>query len=151
MPKPKPQPKRPTRTATKKPVTKVTPKKELSARERFYADNPTWQEQFLALFGNSLNIASSAMGAGINRRTVYRERDRNPEFAAALADAKAEAIERLEGAAYDRAKKMSDVLLIFLLKAHKPEVYRESFDQHHKGQVEIIVRREQRTGTTKTD
>lgn len=117
----------------------------------FEQKNPTWQERFLALFGQNLNISSSAYGAGVDRRTVYRERDKNPEFAAALMEAKNEAIERLEAAAYDRASKMSDVLLIFLLKSHKPEIYRESFDQRHSGQVEVIVRREQRTGTTKTD
>lgn len=157
MPKPKSQPKRPAKAATKAAklvVTNVTPKKELTdaeRRERFFLENPTWQDRFLALFGQSLNISRSALGAGVDRQTVYREKAKDPEFAAAMQEAKNEAIERLEAAAFERAQNMSDVLLIFLLKSHKPEIYRESFDQRHSGQVEVIVRREQRTGTTKTD
>jgi len=135
MPKPKPQPKRPAKAATK-----ATHKKGVS-----------WQDRFLEIFAMSLNVALAAQGAGINRATAYKERDKSPEFAKAWDDAKAAAIERLEAAAFNRAQNMSDVLLIFLLKSHKPETYRESFDQRHSGQVEVIVRREQRTGTTKTD
>lgn len=135
MPKPKPQPKRPAKAATK-----ATHKKGVS-----------WQDRFLEIFAMSLNVALAAQGAGINRATAYKERDKSPEFAKAWDDAKAAAIERLEAAAFNRAQNMSDVLLIFLLKSHKPEIYRESFDQRHSGQVEVIVRREQRTGTTKTD
>lgn len=136
MPKPTPKPKRPT---AKKTATKATLKKE------------AWQDRFIEIFAMSLNIALAAQGAGIDRTTAYRERHRNPTFAAAWDDAKAAAIERLEAAAFERARNMSDTLLIFLLKSHKPETYRESFDQHHKGQVEIVVKREQRTGTTKQD
>lgn len=136
MAKQKPQPKKP----PVKAATKATHKKETS-----------WQDRFLEIFAMSLNVALAAQGAGINRATAYKERDKSPEFAKAWDDAKAAAIERLEAAAFNRAQNMSDVLLIFLLKSHKPEIYRESFDQRHSGQVEVIVRREQRTGTTKTD
>lgn len=93
------------------------------------ARNPNWQPKFLEIFGNTMNISLSADGAGIDRRTVYRARQNDPEFAAAMDDAKEEAIERLEADAYERAKKMSDTLLIFLLKAHKPALYRERYEQ----------------------
>lgn len=138
MPKPKPQPKK----QPAKAATKATHKK---------GADPSWQDRFLEIFAMSLSVVLAAQGAGVHRATVYRERDRNPEFAKAWEDAKAAAIERLEAAAFERARSTSDTLLIFLLKSHKPEVYRESFDQRHSGQVEVIVRREHRTGTTKTD
>lgn len=138
MAKPKPKQK-------KKPVaavTKVTPKKDAP---------PTWQDRFVEIFAMSLNVALAAQGAGVSRVSAYRERKRNPEFAAAWEDAREAAAERLEAAAYERARNISDTLLIFLLKSHKPERYRESVQQQHTGVLEVIVKREQRTGTTKAD
>lgn len=76
----------------------------------------------------SLNVALAAQGAGINRATAYKERDKSPEFAKAWDDAKAAAIERLEAAAFERARSASDTLLIFLLKSHKAEIYRDRYE-----------------------
>lgn len=125
MAKQKPQPKKP----SVKAATKATHKKETS-----------WQDRFLEIFAMSLNVALAAQGAGINRATAYKERDKNADFARGWDDAKAAAIERLEAAAFERAKKMSDTLLIFLLKSHKPEMYRESIQQAHTGGVEVVVK-----------
>lgn len=123
--KPKPQPKRPAKPAAKKAATKATHKKG------------AWQDRFIEIFAMSLNIALAAQGAGIDRTTAYRERNRNPEFAAAWDDAKAAAIERLEAAAFERARNMSDTLLIFLLKSHKPETYRENVHHNHSGNISL--------------
>ena len=134
MPKTKSKP-------NKKPVTavsKVTPKKDAA---------PSWQDRFVEIFAMSLNVALAAQGAGVTRMSAYRERKRNPEFAAAWEDAREAAAERLEATAFERAKSVSDTLLIFLLKSHKPERYRESVQQTHNGQVEIIVKRERKTST----
>ena len=128
---------------TVKAKPKVTPKKSRGKA----AHNPKWHAKFLELFGFSMNVVLSAKGAGVDRQTIYRERRRNPEFAAAYEEAKQEAIERLEADAYDRAKKASDTLLIFLLKSHKPEVYRENLQQQHSGSVEVVIRREDRKPT----
>jgi hypothetical protein len=133
MAKPRKQPA--TKTSA---VSKVTPKKR----------GGEWHERFLEIFSMSLNIALAAHGAGVDRRQIYRECDRNPEFAAQLKDAKAAAIERLEAVAYDRAKNVSDTLLIFLLKSHRPEVYRENMNQQHSGTVEVIIKREDKRNTT---
>lgn len=118
MAKAKPQPKRRMQAAVRKPVTKATYKK----------GDGQWQERFLELFATSLNITLAAEGAGIHRRTAYREREKSAAFTAAWDDAKAAAIEQLEASAYERARKASDLLLIFLLKAHKPEIYRERYE-----------------------
>ena len=152
MAKPKPKQKKKPIAAVKDVGTETTLKKgDMTPLEKFQSDYPSWQERFLWLFGQNLNVASSAAGAGVHRRTVYKERDKDPEFAAAWDDAKREAIERLEAAAFARAQNMSDLLLIFLLKAHRPEVYRENVQQLHTGAIEVIVRREKLTGTTKRD
>ena len=121
---------KPRKKQASKPVAKVTPKKR----------GGEWHERFLALFAISLNVGLSAQGAGVDRRQVYRERERNAEFAALMDDAKQAAIERLEAAAYKRAETQSDTLTIFLLKAHKPEIYRENIQQQHTGGLEIVVK-----------
>lgn len=87
-----------------------------------------WRVRFLELFSLSLNVSLSAQGAGVSRVWAYKERQKNPEFAAKWDDAKIAAIERLEGVAFKRAQESSDLLVIFLLKAHKPDVYRERFE-----------------------
>lgn len=76
MPKPRKKP-------ASKPVAKVTPKKR----------GGEWHERFLALFALSLNVGLSAQGAGVDRRQVYRERERNAEFAAQNLNRKCYAIE----------------------------------------------------------
>ena len=63
--------------------------------------------------------------AGVGRQVVYRWREEDEPFAEAWREAKAEAIEVLEQEAHHRAMSSSDTLLIFLLKAAKPDVYRE--------------------------
>ena len=126
----------------KKPAntTKATLKKNKGKAPR----NPDWQTRFLEFFGMSMNVVLSAKGAGVDRTTIYRERQRNSNFAAAYEDARQEAIERLEAEAYKRAQNVSDTLLIFLLKSHKPDIYREQYEAKHAGSVEVIIKREDR-------
>ena len=88
----------------------------------------SWHPRFIEVLGRSLNISLAARGAGVTRNTAYIHRHQFPEFAAAWDDALHEAIERLEADAYDRARKQSDVLTIFLLKAHKPDRYRDRIE-----------------------
>ena len=103
-----------------------------------------WEDRFLAALSRTLNVTASAREAGVGRRTVYEARDADPEFATAWLEALYTAIETAEGELYRRAvagvdepvfqggklvgalKRYSDVLLIFLLKAHRPTVYRET-------------------------
>jgi hypothetical protein len=96
-----------------------------------------WKELFCKLFAETMCVATAAAGAGMDRSTVYKARKTDPDFAAAWDSAKESAIESLEAAAYERARKMSDVLLIFLLKSHKPELYRESVSLKHSGTVNL--------------
>ena len=88
-----------------------------------------WYPAFLEAFRNSCNIRASAQAAGVGRSTVYEARADDPEFAAALAEAESDAVDVLEAAARARALTVSDNLLIFLLKAHRPNVYHERVEQ----------------------
>ena len=101
----------------KSSATKATPKKE--------AIDTSWHDRFLELLTTSCNVTLSARGAGIDRKTVYRHYEMFADFAAAWDDAKEAAIEILEAEAWQRARKQSDTLMIFLLKAHKPEKYQD--------------------------
>jgi hypothetical protein len=110
-----------------------------------------WAPTFLHAFGDTHLVSDAAKLAGIGRRTAYDRRLKDPEFATAWAAIEEHSTDLLESEAYRRAvdgwrerpildddghvvgevRKFSDALLMFLLKARRPAVYRE----HH--QVEI--------------
>lgn len=130
------------------------------------ARNERWsREGFLVAFEATLMVSTACQLVGIHRSTVYAERDRNDAFAKAWAEVEENVIERLEAEAYRRAvdgvtrplvsagkhvtdvTEYSDSLLMFLLKARKPHMYRERVDVKHSGgqsvKVELVdVRRD---------
>lgn len=87
-----------------------------------------WRPAFLATLRKTANVRASCLAAGIERKTAYLSREKSAEFHEQWDDALAEAIDILEEAARKRALAISDTLLIFLLKSHRPEVYRERID-----------------------
>jgi len=97
---------------------------------------PDWRPIFLATIRATANVRLAASAAGVDRSTPYRRAERDPAFAAAWAEASDDAIDTLEGEARRRALAGSDALLMFLLRAHRPQRFRESLD------VRVDVRRE---------
>jgi hypothetical protein len=95
-----------------------------------------WVPRFLEMLRATSNVRLAADAAGVDRTTPYHLAQRNPAFAAAWAAAEQDATDVLEGEARRRALAGSDALLMFLLKAHRPERYRETLDVH------VEVRRE---------
>jgi len=113
-----------------------------------------WRERFVRNYARLGNVRDACEAAGVSRSTLYRERGRNPEFDGLVLDAMDEAVDRLEMEAWSRAAEgekrvrtettidakgrtviktteetvKSDTLLIFLLKAARPEKYRDNFD-----------------------
>lgn len=90
--------------------------------------NYDWREVFLDNLEDTGFVLQSAKLAGISHTHVYRERRNDPEFAARWDAALASSIEGVEAEAKRRAMQGSDLLLMFFLKAKKPEVYREQYD-----------------------
>ena len=109
--------------------------------------NPTTKknrEKFLAELRECGHVGQSAEKTGVNRSTVYDWRKADPDFEKAFQSALDAAVTQLEDEAKRRAhdgweepvwyegqqcgtvRKFSDTLLIFLLKANKPEKYRET-------------------------
>jgi hypothetical protein len=100
---------------------------------------PGWQEVFLAQLRETGNVSAAARAAGTCRSRCYEWRRRDQAFAADWADALEEAADRLEMEAFRRAVKgvdedrffqgsvvgevtrYSDSLLMFLLRARRPE------------------------------
>lgn len=105
---------------------KIDTKKEEAARKQT-------QAAFLHNLAVSCNVSASCRLAKVSRGAVYQWRSEDAEFAKAWDDALTEAIELLEAEAWQRARKQSDTLMIFLLKAHKPEKYRETIRAEHSG------------------
>ena len=112
-----------------------------------------WMERFIAHLANGGTVSKACELAVVGRATAYRHRQSDEDFALAWADAEQESTERLEEEAFRRAFKgvrkpvhyqglvvdfveeYSDTMLIFLLKARKPDKYRERFDHRHSGGV----------------
>lgn len=99
----------------------------------------SWRAPFLEALRTHGVISAAAKVAGISRWTVYHEKNTDPIFALEWDEALSLGVEALEDAAKERAFKGSDVLLIFLLKAHKPEKYRERIEQRQTGGLTIKV------------
>ena len=87
---------------------------------------PDWAERFLEAFAASGNVLLAASAAGVSRDTPYKRARTNRSFADRWASAREDAIDFLEGEARRRAINGSDALLMFLLRAHRPERYRET-------------------------
>jgi hypothetical protein len=89
-------------------------------------DAGEWVPAFLSALRNSANVRLACQKAGIDRKTAYKLRDKSEPFKEQWKDALADACDVLEAEAWTRARGGSDLLLIFLLKAHRPEMYRET-------------------------
>ena len=99
---------------------------------------------FCTALAETCNVGLSAKSIGVSRKTVYRWRRECPGFAEEWDKALCIAVSMLEDEAHRRAfeghlepvfhqgsecgsvRKYSDLLTIFLLKAHDPAKYREN-------------------------
>lgn len=94
-----------------------------------------WKPAFLDALAEGRSVADACEAVGIGRRTAYDHRQRDEGFALAWHDADERGIEELESEARKRALDGSDTMLIFLLKAKRPTVYRENVKVEHSGSV----------------
>lgn len=122
-----------------------------------------WMNRFLEALSLMPNVAAAYRSARISKPMVYLERKNNEAFREAWDDALEQGVALLERIAHERAtigeKKrvvrtltktvdgkvvetteaveetlvVSNAMLIFLLKAHKPKTYRERVEHRHTG------------------
>lgn len=110
-----------------------------------------WQEMFFYALGETGNVSEAAEFAGISRRHAYRCRAEDQEFADRWDDCREAGVDKLEqearrrardgvsrnvlyqGTPVDVVREYSDTLMIFLLKAYRPEVFQDgAFDARLK-------------------
>ena len=113
-----------------------------------------WRGVFLDRLKATGNVTLAATGAGVTRQNAYRTRSRNKAFRRSWDEALEQAVDLLEGEARRRATGISrdiyyagekvgeesvysDMLLIFLLKAHRPHLYRDNVKVEHSGGMEV--------------
>lgn len=97
-------------------------------------ENQAKMDAWLDKFRNCGNVRLSCEAVGIGRTTVYRWRRRWATFAAAWDEAQEDATDILEATAWKRAvDEASDRLLMFLLKAHRPERFKERVETQLTG------------------
>lgn len=116
-----------------------------------------WEDSFLETLKNTANIRLSCEVAGVTRKVVDCRRKSDPEFEEHFNEARDDAIDTLEAAALSRARdgveriktvyyqgkpigtetirEYSDLLMIFLLKANRPDKYRDQISVTHQTQV----------------
>lgn len=124
-------------TAHPRKPTRPTP-----TRARKPAVRDDWRPRFLEAFAQQGTIAMAAEAAGVHRDTVYAEKQRNPEFAEALAKADYDVGDRLETRAIEEAMAGNDRLLERLLKARRPERYGDTLRQDQVDQIKADAQRE---------
>jgi hypothetical protein len=104
---------------------------------------PQCRDQFLETLAQTCNITESAHAVGVTRQTAYHRRRADAAFRQGWDQAIDSAVDALEAEARRRAidgieephfyrgeicgtvRKYSDQLLMFLLKAHRPEKFRD--------------------------
>ena len=97
------------------------------------------QKRFLNAYALGGSVSAAARSCEISRANPYRWAESSPEFTQALSVAKEYGVQRLEDWALSRAMddmNPSDRLTEFLLKAARPEVYRDRVDHRLTGQIE---------------
>lgn len=120
---------------------------------RTHKENADWKPSWLAAFETTGMVMAACKQVGVGRSTVYEARQRDEDFACAWADVEEATTERMEREAYRRSTEgvpreiyhrgevvgeelqFSDTLLIFMLKARRPERYRDNVKVEHTGTV----------------
>lgn len=97
-----------------------------------------WRAVFLRTLAKTPSVTFACKSAGIPRRTAYDWREKDAEFAARWDDALNQSLDVLEHEIYQRALKDDAQLAMFLLRAHRPAIYRET-QRHEVGLLGGIV------------
>lgn len=97
------------------------------------------RKRFLVALEETGNVTLAAQIAGWHRQRAYELRASDPEFAKQWEQAHEVSVEKLEAIARERAKQQSDTLMIFLLKALRPHVYRDKLEVQQSGEVVLKV------------
>lgn len=85
-----------------------------------------WQTRFLTSLRKVPCVKSACASANVSRQTAYRTRATDATFAEAWRDALDASVDELEARAFKLALEGDSRLVEFMLKSHRPAVYRET-------------------------
>lgn len=85
--------------------------------------------------------SGAARFAGVSRRQMSTWRDEDLMFNAACIDAQEEGLDGLEDIATARAKRKSDVLMMFMLNGGRPEKFKRKMEVEMPKALEVHVKR----------
>jgi hypothetical protein len=85
-----------------------------------------WKPAFLQALEVEGTVFAACHNAGICRSTAYRMRQRDEQFALQWADVESKVTDKLERKAVELALGGDTKMLEFLLKARRPDTYREN-------------------------
>lgn len=128
--------------------------------------NAEKRQRALDALRSGSSVSEAAKAAGVARETLWKWRQRDEEFAVAYHDAAEEGTDRCEDEALRRAvdgwdepvwhqgvqvgvvRKYDSTLLIFLLKARRPDKYRDNVKVEHtvNGPTDAQLERARRAG-----
>ncbi len=95
------------------------------------ADSPLYTPEKAERICDALHekpsVAAACRRVRISRKTYYNWRKSQDGFAAMVDAAKNEGLDAAEDALIERGMKSDTTALIFMLKAHRPDVYKERF------------------------
>jgi hypothetical protein len=125
-------------------MTKPKSRTKQTAKKRAPKKRRNWKPVFLRAFAETGIVARACLVAKVARSTVYEARILDPKFCQMWDEIENASTDEMEAEAYRRGVKgvdkpvfqgkelvghvreYSDTLLIFMLKARKPEKYRET-------------------------
>ena len=132
------------------PVASRQPGRARGLPRKTHRQSAQAKHAFLQSYAQWANVSYACQVSGVGRSTVYEWQEHDAAFAAAFHAAEAAATERLEREAWRRATEgtpykrtsywhgepvgtdekieYSDALMMLLLRARKPDVYREKVD-----------------------
>lgn len=97
-----------------------------------------WQVRFLDSLRKTPNVKAACAAAAVSRQTAYRTRESDSAFRDAWQSALGASVDELEARAFQLALEGDSRLVEFMLKSHRPTVYRET-QRHEVGLLGGIV------------
>jgi hypothetical protein len=98
-----------------------------------------WKPDWLDAYKAHGTVTAACKVIGIGSSTAYDARARDRDFAKAWDEAEGETTKLLEETMYERALNGDTTAAIFILKARRPNKYRERVDVKHDGVVKHDV------------
>ncbi len=96
---------------------------------------PDQLDAFITALAGGSTVTAACKAGRMAKQTAYDWRQRDEDFAVRWADAVEEGTDALEDEAHRRAMETSDSLLMFLLKARRPDKFRDKVAVEHSGQI----------------